>query len=147
MRFEHIETNKTDSGGGGNFLKLGDGENISGVLRGSIYRFYQAWPQGGQKQIFEEPTAGAGLRFRVNFVTLDTLKPLVWEFGVTVNNQLAEYSEEMDLSKTKIKVSRRGTGKSNTTWTVIPLGAVDAKALKQIEVIPLNVLEHKPEPF
>lgn len=144
MKFEHIETNRGESSGGSNFLKLNDGESVTGILRGEVYKFYQVWPQGGQKQIFTEPTPGASARFRVNVVIPEnkTYRPLLWEFGVTVNNQLADLSGEMDLSTTKLKITRRGIGKK-TMWTAVPLGQIDQKTVKALDDVSLNVLEHK----
>lgn len=124
-----------------NYLKIGDGQSVTGVPRGEIYEFYQKWPQGGMKETFDKPTQGASSRFKINLVIQEDGKFVakVFEFGPRVYNQFADISDELDLEKTKIKISRRGAGKS-TEWNVFPLGAVDAKALKLIAATELNEL-------
>lgn len=141
MKFTKRELPKHEGNGSSNYLKVEDGKSIQGVFRGEVHEFYQSWPQGGQKMIFDVPTAGASARFKINFVCQDDgkLQAKVWEFGVSVYNQLAELSENFDLEKTKVKITRRGTGK-NTQWMIIPLGPAEAKGLKLIEAVPLNVL-------
>lgn len=141
------EVPKSEGNGASNFLKIADGKSAMGVFRGEIFEYWQKWPKGGQKQIFNEPTMGAASRFRFNFVTKEDGKVVakVWEFGLTVYNMLAEISENFDLEKTNIKISRRGVDK-NTQWIIIPLGAVDEKNIKAIEAVPLNILEVSDQP-
>lgn len=132
---------KHEGNGTSNYLKISDGKSATGVFRGEIFEFWQSWPKGGTKQIFDEPTAGASSRFRFNFVTREDGKAIakVWEFGLTVYNMLAEISENFDLETTQIKITRRGTDK-NTQWMIIPLGAIPAAGLKEVSAVPLNIL-------
>lgn len=141
MKFTKRGAPASEGNGASNYLKVDEGKSVEGVLRGEVLEFYQLWPQGGQKQIFDKPTAGASLRFKVNFVTAEGGKAVakVWEFGVTVNDFLAVLSQNMKLETTKIQINRKGSGK-NTQWIIIPLGPVDAKGLKVIEQCPLNIL-------
>jgi hypothetical protein len=73
------------------------------------------------------------------------LSAKVWEFGLTVYNQLAELSEDYDLETTKLKISRRGEGK-NTIWSVIPLAKekLTPAMLAEIEAVDLNILGAAP---
>lgn len=137
MKFAHVEK-QSDGNGGGAFLKIEDGKSVNGVFRGELYTFYQSWPQGGTKQIYDVPTAGASMRFKANVVIFEDGKFVakVWEFPVTVNNMLYEIAGELDITKTKCKISRLGSGKK-TQWMVFPLGPLDAKALKQVEAVEL----------
>lgn len=141
MKFTKREAPKNEGIGASNFLKVADGQSVQGVFRGEVHEFYQSWPRGGEKQIFDKPTPGASSRFRLNFVTQEDGKFVakVWEFGLTVYNQLAEISEAYPLEVTKVKISRRGVDK-NTQWMIIPLGPVDKKALPTIEAVNLNIL-------
>lgn len=138
MKFEHIETKQSDGLGNGSFLKIEEGKSVNVVFRGDLYKFWQSWPQGGTKQIFSEPTPGASIRFRANVIIHDGAKftARVWEFGALVNNMLYEYSSEMEIEKTKCKITRTGSGKK-TQYIVIPLGPLDKKALKEIEAVEL----------
>ena len=142
MKFERIETKQSDGvSGGGNFLKIESGQSVTGVFRGEIGTFWQAWPRGGAKQVFSEPTPGSALRFRANFVVHENGKFVakVYEFGVMVNNTLFEIQQEnIDLTTTKVKISRYGSGKNDTRYVVLPLGPVPPKALKEIEAVELR---------
>lgn len=138
MKFEYIEMKQSDGIGSGSFLKIGDGQSVNVVFRGEVAKFWQTWPMGGTKQIFNEPTAGASMRFRVNVVVHENgaFTAKVWEFSPTVSNTLHEISKDLDLSKSKCKITRMGSGKK-TQWIVIPLGPVDKKAMQAIEAVEL----------
>jgi hypothetical protein len=141
MKFTKRETLNRESGGISNYLKLGDGQSVEGVFRGEVFEFYQDWPKGGMKKIYSEPTEGASLRFRANFVVYEDGKYIarVFDFGVTVYNVLADIAENYDIEKTKIKITRRGIEKQ-TQWMILPLGAIEAKILKSVALVELNVL-------
>lgn len=141
MKFTKRAAPTSEGIGAANYLKIGDGQSATGVPRGEVHEFYQRWPQGGTKEIFDVPTAGASARFRINVVVNEDGKPAakVFEFGMSVYNQLAEISENFEITKTKLKISRKGSGK-NTEWFILPLGPVEAKALKAIEAVELNAL-------
>ncbi len=135
--------------GGDLFLKVADGESVIGVFRGEIFEFYQSWPQGGKKTVYSEPTAGASARFKANFVTKDESGKFVakvWEFGLTVYNQLAEIADEYDITTTKIKLSRRGAGKE-TVWMILPLlkEPLGPVTLTELAAVPLNLLGAPPK--
>lgn len=134
--------------GGGNFLKLKDGESIKGVCRGEVYEFKIIWESGKSKVVGNNDLNGKH-RYRCNFVISESGKFVakIWEFGITINNMLADLSEEYDLTETKIKISRVGTGKE-TQYTIMPLAKdlISSKDLTEIDQISLNVLEHKQKP-
>jgi hypothetical protein len=142
MKFKHVQLKQSDGNGGGTFLKVEEGKSVNVVFRGDVFEFYQVWPQGGTKQVFTEPTAGASMRFKVNAIVHEDGKFVakLWEFPPTVSNLLFEISQEVDLTKTKCKLSRVGSGKK-TQWVVIPLGPLDAKALKAIDAVELLPLK------
>jgi hypothetical protein len=144
MKFEHVQTKGGGGLEGGSFLKIEEGKSVNGVFRGELKKFWQSWPLGGTKQVFDEPTPGSSIRFRANVVVNEGGKFIakVWEFGAPVNNMLFEYSQEMEITKVKCKITRTGSGKK-TQYIVIPLGPLDAKALKAIEAVELLPLEPK----
>lgn len=142
MKFEHIQVKQSDGNGSGSFLKVDDGKSVNVVFRGDVLKFWYTWPDGGTKQIFSEPVAGCSLRFKANVIVHEEGKFVakLWEFPKTVNNMLYEISQEVDITTTKCKLTRKGSGKK-TQWIVIPLGPLDAKALKQIDAVELLPLE------
>lgn len=128
--------------GADQFLKIGDGEKVNVVFRGSFYEFWQNWPKGGEKQIFTKPTAGARSRFLLNAVIHDgkNFVAKVWEFALPTYNQLAAINEHYPLETTKIQITRNGVG-TKTSYVLLPLGPVEPKALKALEAIDLNILD------
>lgn len=130
------------------FLKFKDGESHIGVPRGEVYEFYQKWENNRSKVVDANDPDGKS-RFRINFVVQEDGKfvPRILEFGLTVYNQLADIAEEYDITQTKLKITRRGTG-TDTVYMVLPLlkEPIPAKVMKQIEAVPLNILEHKDKP-
>lgn len=148
MKFEFIDK-QSDGGNGGAFLKLDTGESVNAILRGEPYKYYQIWPQGGTKQVFSEPTAGAQMRFKVNVIVHEDgqFVAKIWDFPAMTSNMLYEIQQEVDLEKTKLKLSRTGTGKKKA-WMIIPLGPIDAKTIKQVdavELLPLAPQESQPD--
>ncbi len=147
MKFTKREVPMQAGVGASNFLKLSDGQSVPGVFRGEVYEFWQKWPRGGQKETFDVPTPGSQSRFRVNFIVHENGKfqSKVFEFGLTVYNMLAEIAENLELEKTKVKISRKGSDK-NTQWIIIPLGPIDPKAVKDIAAVELVILNNQSSP-
>lgn len=147
MKFRKIDMPaKGESNGGGLFVKFKDGENKIGVLRGEIYEFRQKWENGKSLVVGPDDREGK-LRFRANFVTKEDgeLKVKILEFGVMLYSQLAEIADGYEMEKTAIRIKRTGTG-TDTVYTAIPVPPKEqpnAAALKTIEALSLNMLEHK----
>lgn len=143
MNFKKREIPKGE--GGNLFLRLKDGESIKGVCRGEIHEFHMKWV-GNRSQLCEPNDPEAKFRFRLNIIVPEngSFVPKIWEFGLTIYNQLADIAEEYDLEKTKIKITRRGTG-TDTVYLILPLlkEPLTPKQLNEIEAVPLNILEHK----
>lgn len=146
MQFKKFEV-PLKGEGAGMFLKFSDGQTITTILRGEIHEFYTKW-EGGKATNVVEGTPGAKVRFSVNAIIHDGSKftAKVWDFGVAVYNQLSDIHDEYPLSTTKIKITRKGTG-LDTTYNILPLlkesDQVTQKQLKEIESIPLNILDKK----
>ncbi len=121
------------------FLRLKDGDSATGVFKGEFLEFKKiGW--GKDSQEFPVTHSEGSLRFRINFVTPE-LTAKIWEFGITTYNILKDINAEMPLEKTKVKISRRGSTKENTSYTVIPIGPVSEEGLKKIEGVSLNLLD------
>lgn len=148
MKFQKRVLKRLSDGGGSNlFLKIGDGESNKGVCRGEVYEFYQKW-EGGRSQVVTADDPSGKSRFRVNLIVEEdgVLVAKIWEFGLPVYNQLSDINEEYDVDKTKIKISRRGSGKG-TEWAVLPLlkEPLSERQLKDISSVKLNLLDHRQE--
>ncbi len=133
MKFKKLQVSE-----GGNFLKIKDGESVIGVPAGEIFSLKIKW-ENGRSVTLNEPDESKHNRFKMNFIVKDgnNYSSKIWEFGVTIYNTLAEFAKEMDLTKTKIKVTRAGTG-TDTLYTLIPLGLIDPKTFAGVE---LNILD------
>lgn len=141
MKFEKREVKS--NGGGASYLKFEAGKSVTGVLRGEALEFFQIWPYGGEKQVFDVRVPGSTSRFKANLIVYEggAFVARTWEFNLSVYNQLAEYAESVDLEKTKIKISRIGEGKQ-TTWVVVPVlkEALTKTQLAAIDAVELNTL-------
>ena len=151
MKF--IERAKTEKGSGGPtlYLRLKDGEAVNIIPRGEIHEFYSVFGVRGEAQ---ENTPGAKLRFKMNVVINEsgTLKAKLLEFGMTVYEQLSEINKVYgDVTKIKIRFSRKGSTKSDTVYMLFPLPnePISPAIMKTIEGLKLNPLgplgEKKPQ--
>lgn len=137
MKFQEFAVKS--NGDGGNFIKLPANEPVELLLRGELYQYWQIWPEGGEKMIFDKPTAGAQIRFKANVIVSEEGKPVVklWDFPVTVNNMLFKIARHHDLTQTKIEVTKQVQGK-RTSYMVMALDKVEPKKLKALEALKLT---------
>lgn len=141
---------KRDQGaaaGSDKYLKLKDGESINGIFRGEIFEHFVKWEAGKSIDVGPDDP-GAKIRFKLNFVTMidGAFKAKIWDFPQAVYNQLGDLHEEYPLETTKLKISRRGTG-TDTVYSILPLlkEPIPPSIMKQIEAVPLNMLDTKPQ--
>lgn len=132
-----------ESHGPSNYLKLKDGESKIGVFRGEPYEFRIKW-ENNKSVVVEETDPNNFNRFKLNFITQENgvFVAKVWEFGLTVYDQLSEINTEYPLERTKVKVSRKGTG-TDTTYNILPMlkEPIPPTTLAQIESVQLNMLD------
>ena len=145
MKFtDRPKTGGSDHGGPTLYLRLKDGEAVNIIPRGEIHEFYSVFGARGE---VTATTPGAKLRFKMNVVVNEagTLKAKILEFGMTIYDQLAEINKVCDVTKTKIRMSRKGSGKSDTMYMLLPVvnEPISPKVLATIEAIPLNILDGK----
>ncbi len=138
MRFDQ----SPETGGSNDFLKLKNGDSVTGVFRGDEYEFYGSWKEG--KFVVGE---GKSFRFRINFITKDesgTYVAKVLEQGVTVYNQLKDLHAEYDLTETIVKITRSGAGPSDTSYSILPIkkSQVGPELEKQLQAVELKDLGH-----
>lgn len=152
MQFREFSNGKSDDGGPSPFLKMKDGDVVRGVVAGDIHETYQKWV-GGKAAECAPDEPGASIRFKVNLITDENggLVAKIWGFGILVYNQLKDINDEYPLETTKIKVSRQGSTKDNTSYTILPLvSAKDKltdKQLEKIKSIDLHKLVAKPKNY
>lgn len=120
---------KPEGEGGATFLKLKDGESVKGVFRGDPFDFESHWKNGSV------PCPGAGcefcaqgeapaFRFRINLVVKENgaYTAKLWEQGWRVYEALQGLDVSgYDLEKTAVQVTRRGSDKNNTTYSILPI--------------------------
>jgi hypothetical protein len=131
--------------GGKNFVKLKDKESISGIFMGDTHEFFCLWQDGKYKEV-PEGTAGASFRFRINFVVKEgtVYVPKILEQGKTVYQQLSELHDEYNLENVVIKITRSGTTKNDTTYTLLPLRQEISEETKAyLKTVKLNELVQK----
>lgn len=130
--------------GSESFLKLKDKESVYGVFRGDLYEFFSLW-EAGKSKVVPEGTAGAGFRFRVNFVTKVGNQYLakIFENGATVYQDLKALHDEYGLEEIVIKMTRNGVG-LETSYSLMPiLKTPVGDDVRNLKLLPL---EHQAAP-
>ena len=124
---------------GGGFVKLGDGDSITGVFAGDPVEFVSQWDNG--KSTVSWPSEGGRFnRFRINFITKDDgkLVPKIFEQGIQTYKTLGMLARKHDLSKTTCMIIRNGTGKlTRYSVTTLPDGGLSSNAVEALSKIEL----------
>lgn len=138
-----------ESSGSGHYVRIKDGESISGILRGEPQEAWVLWDNKVKTEV-PEGTSGAKLNFKINFIVKDgpsyTCKIL--EGGMQIYKQLAALAKEWELEETVIIISRDGSG-LDTEYTVMPAPPkqqATKDALDFISKLELHELAPKTEP-
>jgi len=139
---ENVET-----GQGGQFLKLKDGESQYVIFMGEPYEFYQVFDQAKMKaNIVPEGTPKASFRFRMNAVIKvgQNYEVRIFENGATVYNMLKTLNDEYGGIETVIiKITRKGT-MLDTEYQLVPLRQEIPQATRQVlSKLKLLTLEHE----
>lgn len=144
MKFQERPKSEQKHDGPTLYLRLKDGESVNIIPRGEIHEFYSVFGTRGE---VTSSTPNAKLRFKVNVIVNEggTLKAKILEFGPTVYEQLAEINRVCDVTRTKIRFSRKGSGKSDTMYILMPVvnEPISPKVQATIDAIALNVLDGK----
>lgn len=141
MKFKNDTELPQAATGGSLFVKLKDGDSITGVFRGAIFDFMK-------KNDFDKEKPKDVFRFRVNFITSENgaLVAKIFEAGIVTYKAMRALSEQgYDLEKTTVVYTRKGTG-TDTEYSLIP--APPAKQcsdeqMKQVEAVKLHDLAVK----
>jgi len=138
-----------------NYIKFKDGSSVKGIFRGAPQVMRKHW-------IDKKPTLCDGpncdlcasgdkprFSFRLNMVVKEGSEYVakIFEQGWTVYNQMRDLNVEFPLEKTIVSVTRRGSGISDTSYTILPVngGVVTAALEAEISKIELFDLDPKQE--
>lgn len=143
MRFRERKMTSEDSLP---FIKLKDGESISGSFAGDPYEFYQHW-KGGRSVICPGKDTCASckegdkgtFRFRLNLIVKegDVYVAKVFEQGGKIYDYLRDMDREYKgLERVPVKITRKGTEK-NTSYVILPQAPFTSKQLATLAKVPL----------
>lgn len=112
----------------GNFIKIKDGESVTGIFKGEPVEFYIHGNQADTTACEGEgcPRCKAGeekrFRFRLNFICKQqgAIVCKIFEQGKRVYRMLKDLNEMSSLETTTLMIKRTGSSKDDTTYTIIP---------------------------
>ena len=130
------------------FVKLKDGQSIIGTFVGEPYCFYQIF---GEKEEHEKYIEGSSFRFKIGFIVKNAetgdLHGKILQAGSLVRNAILDVKEEYGLDSW-FKFKRTGSGKSDTTYSVLYQEKLTAEDKEKIKTIKIPSLKKKDEiPF
>lgn len=142
MKFKSMErTNK--------FLKLNDGDSVTGVFVGDPCEFRQHFVDGksevcdGNDCVHCQNGQKSSFRFRVNFIDVKDFAVYIFEQGKTTYQSLENLDGAIaPLEKTLIKITRTGTALS-TRYILLGLGVVPPEVQAKLHACLLHPLEHR----
>lgn len=113
-----------------NFIRLkNDKQSVVGVFRGDPFDYKTHWISNrtqtckGSNCSYCANGNKPQFKFLVNFVIYENNQYMVkiFEQGWTVYESMKALNEDFDLEKTIVKITRRGTGRDNTTYSILPI--------------------------
>lgn len=135
---------KDEMKGGGDFIKLKDGDEIMGVFRGEPVVYFKAFEQETKtsiikKEYFEHNGKSAQKRFRFNFITKVGDKHVckIFEGSKTAGESLSMALDEYDIVSTVFKIKRVGSGMQDTTYHFMFKDKLSPEQVKKIDAIEL----------
>lgn len=147
------EKSSAGAGSAEHFLKIKNGESVRGIFRGESFDFFQHFDDGAPKTICPGSSScdlcksgkRPGWRFRLNFLvrTNGAWTAYIFEQGTRVYNQLVTLNKTFPLETTPVVISRTGSDKATTTYSVLPAqqAPISPETLQSIEHIPLRNLD------
>ena len=147
MKFKDIPSESA-----GTFLKIKPGESIVGIFRGEPHDYRTHWVNNRSQECTGDGCDNCGqgvksaFKFRINFMVKEgnAYVAKIWEQGARVYNSLKALSADYNLEETVVKISRQGSGKDDTVYSVLPLpppkGSLSKEALSAIKDVKLHDL-------
>lgn len=143
-----------------NYIRLKDGENVTGVFAGDIYEFAKHWVnnrsevcKGDSCPLCKSSGKRGSFRFRINLIVRGSsgaYEAKIFEQGWKVYKNLRDLNEEYPLEHTIVKITRQGSQMNDTTYSVLPVkdGLVkppQAALIKAVQLIDLRHVDEKAE--
>lgn len=140
-----------------NYLRLKDKDSVKGLFVGDPYEFRTHWAGQSSHLCSEDNNCErcasgekSTFRFRQNFIVKNetSYESKILEQGWTVYCTLKGLHEgEYDLEKHLMVISRVGSGKNDTTYSIVPAknGEVTPTLAATLAKVPLIELRHKEE--
>jgi len=142
MSREALEKSKEE--GGGKFIKLKDGEDITGVFVGIPRFFYKKYQD---KTEYPKWAEGLNFRFQINFLVKEngvyTAKLI--EQGSTFRDTLLSVKEEYGLDCV-YKIKRKGSGKEDTLYSILFKEKLSPEQMAELKKVKLNDLRPNKTP-
>lgn len=142
MKFKKPEERPSSGSTNELYIRIKDGGEVVFIPRGEIYEFYSKF---GVKGEVPPDTEGARLKYKINAVVYEggAFKAKIYEFGKSVYEQFYEISQVCDVTKTKLRLSRKGSSKEDTTYFLLPVmkEPLSAGQLGAIDQVELNILD------
>lgn len=138
--------NTNGSGGGGNYVKLADGETIEGVFVGKPVFFWYNFDKKEYLPYVEnarKPGKDFVFRFRTNFIVEEEggYSAKIMEYGQKVLDVVYDAITE-DGREAKYRIKRIGTGQG-TSYTVRLKGKLTPEEISVIGAVPLREIDRK----
>lgn len=140
-----------------NYVRIKDKESVKGIFSGEPYEFRKHWVSNKSVICSEDNHCShclTGLKssfaFRVNFIINDngSYVSKIFEQGWTVYESLRNLNLEYPLEQHIVKISRSGSGPTDTTYSILPVpnGIVTNEIKEKINMVKLQDLKHALEP-
>ncbi len=141
--WETLEKTSEETNGSGMFLNLKDGDEVLGVFRGPPKTFYSVYTDKTHTEHVER-VKGSSLRFKINVITknaLDEYEAKVWTAGAKVRDALLAVRNEYGLEDVLYKIKRTGSGKEDTSYSILFKAKLTPKEVEEVDKIALLSLE------
>ncbi len=143
MRFSY---SPKESKASAKFVRLKNGESVTGFFSGDIKEYFVLWNQG-QSAIVHGNTPNAKFRFKVNLIVNENgvLTAKIFEGGSVVYRQLQAINNEIPLETIRVKITRLGEGKE-TQYQIFPMSheKLSPQALEKLKAVSLLPLDSQP---
>ena len=130
-----------DGGGAGLFVRLSDGDSVTGVFLGEPYARRVCWDEGQHRTVkFDKalhPERSAKWMVAFNFYDSQTKELRIIEVNKRTFGQICELTEKLEkqgsgLERWECKITRRGSSKQTQYWVdttrEVPAGGVEKLA-------------------
>lgn len=133
------------------FVKLTDGQTVTGIFRGEAFEFRTHWHE---RRSVVCPGDGCELcmtkdkpkyQFRVNFITKENEAYIakIWQGSYNFYDQLRDLNTDYPIDQNILKITRDGSG-LHTKYKALPIlnSQITPELEAKISQIPLNELGH-----